>query len=561
MKKPYVSKTLLVILVLTIAVFLFSTQSTLWDRDEARFARIACEMLDSGQWFLPVLNGEVYAKKPPLGFWMMAISMKIFGITSAAARLPAVFSLAATGWLVFLIGRQLFSARAGFWASAILMSSVLTIYTGSAAMVDAPLLAFITLAIWAHIKGISHSKRGSLYWPVLALALGLAELTKHPVGLATVLPATFISAWLLRKNIPIPKSFWLGLAAAYAAGFALHQAWFLPVQLMTPGFSEIMVGQHIVGRFFSPMEGHGAGSLWGYLALLPVYVPILLIGFAPWSVFLPAGAARLMRGRVGDQTARIFLLSWALPIFILFSLSATKLPHYILPVFPPAALVVAATLDRWRIGPMDEKDMQWLHAGKWLLFLFPFMAVLFLCLSTFFMGGYLWRMAIVIPVAAVAAFNLTGFFLIRNARVFSAARLFLVGTPALMIFSAWLILPVVEPLIKISPVLAETIRTHRLKEEPVAMCGYTEPSFFFYMNLPADQTIAVLNQHPRTLNGWFGASEGGWLVVYDSIWKQATDRFGPMERARTRRIVPVLNTNDDARQDRVRVIERLPRNE
>ena len=127
-----------------------------------------------------------------------------------------------------------------------------------------------------------------------------------------------------------------------------------------------------------------------------------------------------------------------------------------------------------------------------------------------------------------------------------------------MLLSARLILPAIEPLIKISPVLAETIRAHRLEDEPVAMCGYAEPSFIFYMNLSADQPISLLKQDPKTLRAWFGEQGNGWLVVYDSLWKKMIDRFGAVERARTRLIVPVLNTNDRARRDQVRVVQRLP---
>ena len=558
LRQPYVGKTLLTIFFLTFVVFVLATQSSLWDRDEPRFARTACEILQTGEWLLPTMNGRVFAHKPPLTFWTMAAGMAVFGVNSVAARLPAVLSLAATGWLVFLLGRRLFSPRVGFWSSAILMSSVITMYMGSAAMVDAPLLAFISLAMWAHLKGLFHPGRWYLYWPVLALALGLSELTKHPVGMATVVPATFFSTWMLRKDMQVPKCYWLGLVAAYATGYALHQAWFIPVRNMAPGFAEEILGRQIVGRIFSPMEGHGANSLLGYLALVPIYVPILLVGFAPWSVFLPAGISALIRRHVGDRTARVFLLSWALPIFILFSLTATKLPHYILPMFPPAALLTAATLEAWRTRHLDHRDRRWLNVGAWLLTSVAFGVGMLLCLAVFFMGPYPWRIGMVIPGVVILGLSLIVFRLIKSEKVHRAAQVLLVGMPLLMLLSAQLVLPAIEPLIKVSPVLAEIIRVHRLPHEPVAMSGYTEPSFIFYMNLPVDQPITVLKQDPKTLHAWFGAPGTGWLVVYDSLWEKSMDRLGPIERAKTRLIVPVLNTNDRARRDQVRVVQRLP---
>jgi len=524
LKQRYVAKTLLVIFSFTIVVFVLTTQSSLWDRDEPRFARIACEMLQSGEWLLPTMNGQVFAKKPPFAFWMMAGSMALFGVNPVAARLPAVFSLAATGWVVFLLGRKLFSPHVGFWSSAILMSSAMTMYMGSAAMVDVPLLAFITLAMWSHLKGIFHPKHWYLYWPILALALGLSELTKHPVGMATVVPATCFSTWMLRKRMQIPKTYWLGLVAAFAAGYALHQSWFLSVRNMAPGFVEEMLMRQIVGRIIAPMEGYGANHLWGYLALLPIYFPILMLGFAPWSVFLPAGISALIRRRVGERTSQVFLISWALPIFVLFSLAATKLPHYVLPLFPPAALLTAAALESWRNGNLDPRDRRWLVGGAWVMTSVSFALGILLCLGDFFMGQGLWRMEIVIPGVAIPVFSLIVLRLIRKENIYSAARLLMVGMPLLVLLSARLILPAIEPLIKISPVLAETIRTHRLKDDAVAMCGYGEPSFIFYMNLPDDQPITILKQDPTTLHAWLSAPGAGWLVVYDSLWKEMINR-------------------------------------
>jgi hypothetical protein len=118
-------------------------------------------------------------------------------------------------------------------------------------------------------------------------------------------------------------------------------------------------------------------------------------------------------------------------------------------------------------------------------------------------------------------------------------------------------LPAIEPLIKVSPVLAKTIQAHRRPHEPVAMCGYTEPSLVFYMNLGVDRPIAVLDQGPEALHAWTTVSEGGWLVVYDSLWTKMIDRFGSVERVRTRINAPVLNTNDRAKRDFVRVVQRV----
>ncbi len=559
LRQPYAGKTLLAIFLLTLAVFLLTTQSSLWDLDESLYARISCEMLQSGEWCLPTMNGQVFSEKPPFAFWTMAASMGLFGVNAVAARLPAVISFALTGWLVFLLGWELFSPRVGFWSSAIFMSSVMTLYLGSAAMVDAPLLAFISVAMWAHLKSIFHPQKWIFYWPVLALALGLAALTKHPVGIATVAPATFLSTWMLRKEMRIPKSYWLGLLTACGAGYALYLSWLIPVRNMAPGIAEEMLGRQIVGRFFTPMQGHGADTLLGYLALLPIYVPILLAGFLPWSVFLPAVISLLMRRRVGDRISRIFLISWALPIFVLFSLAVTKLPHYIFPLLPPVALLTAAALESWRNGYLDRKESRWLGVGAWFLVLVSLVFGILLCSAIFFIGQDPWRIETVVPGVAFIGLTLTVFRLIKREKIRSAARVLLVGMPLFVVLAARLILPGIEPLLKISPALAETIRAHRSNNEPVAMCGYREASFVFYMNLPAGQSISDLDQNSGTLQAWLNGTGTAWLVVYDSLWKKMMTHPGAIERARTRLIMPVLNYNDKAKRDQVRVIQRLPK--
>jgi 4-amino-4-deoxy-L-arabinose transferase-like glycosyltransferase len=558
LRQPYVGKTLLVIFLLTLVVFVLATQSSLWDLDESLYARIACEMLQSGEWRLPTMNGHVFSEKPPFTFWAMAACMASFGVNPVAARLPAVFSFALTGWLVFLLGRELFSPRVGFWSSAILMSSVMTLYLGSAATLDAPLLAFISLAMWAYLKGIFHPKRWIFYWPVLALALGLAELTKHPVGMATVAPATFFSTWMLRKEMRIPKSYWLGLVAACLAGYALYLTWFIPVCNMAPGFAEEIFGRQVIGKIFAPMQGHGADTLLGHLALLPVYAPMLLVVFLPWSVFLPAGVSVLIRHRVGDRISRIFLISWALPIFVLFSLAATKLPHYIFPLFPPVALLTAASLESWRTEHLIREESRWLGVGAWLLVSASLAFGILLCFAIFFIGQDPWRIETVVPGVAFMGLSLTVFRLVKREKVQSAARVLLVGMPLFILLAVRMILPGIEPLLKISPVLAENIRAHRSEDEPIAMCGYREASFVFYMNLPDGQSISDLDQHPRTLQAWLNGTGTAWLVVYDSLWKKMMKHPGAIERTRTRLIVPVLNYNDRAKRDRVRVVQRLP---
>ena len=556
-KNQYARQTLLVAGALSLIVLAVAARSTLWDRDETLYARAAAEMLQSGEWLVPTMNAEIFAHKPPLAIWTMAASMAVFGVNDLAARIPSVVSLACTGWLIFLLGRRLFSARVGSWASAIYMSSPMALYIGGAAMLDSTLTAFVCLGMWSHAQWLRRPGRWCIYWPVLALSVGLAELTKHPVGLAVLAPGVFWSTWMLRESKGISKSYWAGLLLAFLAGYAMHQAWYVSVCKTIPGFEEEMFWRHIVGRFFTVMEGHGASSFGGYLATLPLYIPVLIAGFAPWSAFLPGGISAFIRRRSASGEAYAILVAWAIPPFLLFSLAATKLPHYILPVFPPAALVAAAALEAWRTGKPSGPDRAWLRRGAWVLATVSLCFGGALCGAVFLCGTGAWRFAAIFPALLLIGVGIAEVRLILKEELLKTAFLFLAATPFLYLFSAMLVLPAVEPLIKVSPRLAEKIQQEFSIEEPVAMCGYTEPSFIFYMDLPPDERIAVLPETPEALRKWFAAPRTGWLVVYGSLWKQAENRYGPFENAQPRLKVPVLNTNDGARRDSVLVVRRI----
>src|SRR5262249_51808423 len=126
--------------------------------------------------------------------------------------------------------------------------------------------------------------------------------------------------------------------------------------LLTEGF-----GRHVLGRALRPMEGHGGGIAAG----LPYYGLAILFGFSPWTLFLPGAASAVAGGRAGGRVARAFLSGWALAPLALFSLAATRLPHYVLPIFPALALSVGSTLEQDALGCLSPRDRLWLKRGAW----------------------------------------------------------------------------------------------------------------------------------------------------------------------------------------------------
>ena len=186
----------------------------------------------------------------------------------------------------------------------------------------------------------------------LAVTLGAALLTKGPVGLALPMLAMVVILVLARRF-----SFaWAGTlfgAALLASGIFL--AWAIPANNATGGeFLRRGIGYHVVERAARPIDSHGGN----FFLTLPFYIPVVIMAFFPWSLFLPGALSAVAGGRIGGSDGRSFLLGWMIPIFLFMSFVSTKLPHYILPIWPALSLAVAGTIEVSRTGEALGKGFE-----------------------------------------------------------------------------------------------------------------------------------------------------------------------------------------------------------
>lgn len=470
--------------------------TALWDADEGYYARTAAEMLRSGQWLLPTYNGEIFAHKPPLGYWLMATGLWLFGETEVGARLFSAPAMAGAGVLTFLIGRRLFNDRAGLWAMGVLTTSLLGSYLGFSAMLDAVLLFSVTLSIWAYVELTWQPGRTWLRALVFGVGLGLSLLVKGPVGPAVVI-TTVVTSWLL---LPRSQRLTVGpcvaLVVASLAAAAVFLGWAIPAneasggQLLSEG-----VGIHVFGRALAPMEGHGGSGPLGYVLTLPAYVPFLALGFAPWIIQLPVAARAVAAGTIGDRRARVILWSWTIPTFVMFTLAATKLPHYIFPLYPALAIMVGAWIEQATDTP--PLFTRWLRAGT----------LLYAC------GGLLLAAAVMLaptvrpahpswPVAMVCGLGVLGCVsavtrLHWRDRARSAARVLIVGNTISIAALVWLIVPPLEPTIKLAKPMAAVVAAASGPQAEVYLAGFNEPSFVFYLGRPHDRAVRPIGASPE----------------------------------------------------------------
>ncbi len=324
-------------LALAVAWFAPLGHRALVNPDEGRYATIALGMLRSGDWITPHLNGFLYFEKPPFGYWMSAAAMGLLGVGEFAARLwPAACGFA-TAALVAFTARRMWGEPTGSFAGASAAGCLWIVANAHFLSLDMGLTLFLTLALCAFLLAqrddalARHQRR----WMLAAwAAMAGAVLTKGLVGVlipgATLL---LYCAWA-RTLAPMRRMHWL---AGLAVFIALAAPWFVVVSLRNPGFADFFFVHEHFQRYLTN-QARRPGAVW-------YFVPLLLAGFLPWTTMLPS-LARFGAAREPQRTfqPRRFLLVYAAFVFVFFSASRSKLPSYILPMFPALALLAGAWL-------------------------------------------------------------------------------------------------------------------------------------------------------------------------------------------------------------------------
>jgi 4-amino-4-deoxy-L-arabinose transferase-like glycosyltransferase len=312
----------------------------LFDLDEGFYGAVVAEMNRRGEWITPYFNGSPWFEKPILLYWLAKPCVALFG-NMVGPRLPSVLSAIGCFLLVGGYVRRKVSEEAAALSVMALGSSLLFVALGRLMMTDMPL----TLAFSAAMFAFWESLVGDARWRILTAALlGVAVLAKGPVALILF---ALIAGWTFyreRDLRPRFRGWWLVGTMALAAVIA---SWYVPAYLANGQlFVQKFLIEQNVGRFIGGDQAHTIRAWWAYF----LYVPILFLGMMPWSAWIISAARGTSPNHLEDESFRRFLLAWATIIFIFFSVSSAKLPHYILPVVVPVAILVGIHLARsnWR---------------------------------------------------------------------------------------------------------------------------------------------------------------------------------------------------------------------
>jgi len=319
----------------------------LWPPDEPRFAEVAREMMQSGDYLVPRVNGQPYTEKPPLLFWMTALFSLPFGdVTEWSARMPSALAGVVTVVLTYLLARKMFGPRVALWAGLVLLTTQRFWWQSRFGQIDMVLTACLTgalLSFWYW-----HMERRTAYLMAFYLAIAAGALAKGPPAFIFPLLAAWAFYWR-RKEERRALHWVLGVLAAVV----LVGIWLVPARMAISVETSVNTGEDIsanlfrqtIGRFFLGVSHVKAP--WYYVLQLPV-------DLLPWSLFLPWTIPWVWKRRGASEEMR-FLLSWIVPAFVFFSICVGKRALYLLPLFPALAILISCSL----LDLMDGERARW----------------------------------------------------------------------------------------------------------------------------------------------------------------------------------------------------------
>ena len=326
----------------------------LLDLDEGFYAAVTKDMIHRGDWITPTLNGTPWFEKPILAYWLAIPSVRIFG-PDFGPRLPSVLCTLATIFLVYWFTKRHVSPQAARLASLIYATNLLVVGIGRMMMTDAVLVLVLSLALMLLYESSTQKRPFSVKcWFGIGALVGLAVLAKGPVALILFGGVFFWSKFKLESFKNLLRSPWI---LGFLMAILVTSTWYIPCYLKNGStfVDEFLINQNI-GRFTGGDLAHKVPA-W----TIPIYFPILLlVSFIPVSFWIRRFwkfvlAEFRKKDAETKRTSISYLVIWALVPLIFFSLSGTKLPHYILPAVAPIAILFATTLQEIQTQVKIEK--------------------------------------------------------------------------------------------------------------------------------------------------------------------------------------------------------------
>lgn len=342
-----------------LALMLLVLAATAWMRplmlpDEGRYVGVAWEMMRSGDWLVPTLNGLPFFHKPPLFYWITAGSMSLFGLNEWAARLSSVAGAGLGAFSVWLFLRRWCGERLANLTAVALLAQPLYFLGGQFANLDMLVAGCITATIALGAHAALCIDRGRPWRAALAGAWAMAALGLLAKGLiGIVIPGGVLLLWLLllrRWRLIGRLLWWPGLLVFAAVGVP----WFWAMQQRFPDFLHyFFVVQHF--QRFAATGFNNAWPFWFY----PAVLVLASLPWLPWLIGHLKGHSIQTAPGADGRAVRLLMLCWFLLVLLFFSIPASKLVGYIFPAVPPLAALMAMGFLRWRAAESRKRKGWW----------------------------------------------------------------------------------------------------------------------------------------------------------------------------------------------------------
>jgi 4-amino-4-deoxy-L-arabinose transferase-like glycosyltransferase len=521
--RSFSGRLLLLLSAAAVVYLLGNVRVGLWDRDEPRYAQTSRQMLQSGDWVVPRFLNELRARKPPLIYWCQASAMAILGENAFAARLPSVLAMLLTLAIVAEAVRRVAGPAQAIWTAFILGSSLWVICVAKVALTDSVLLLWTVIAeialyrIWRGLDRAGEKRPRSegltewIDWIILGIATGLGVLTKGPIVLTLAGTALALLALTLidRRRPPRPSPRTISQALLAIAIIALIVGpWVYLVEHRAPGFLGLMRAE-AEGHVETGTEGHGGWPGEQFLMIWATWMP--------WSLLLPMTIVIAWKRRT-DPATRYALAAIIGPWLMVELCIKTKLPHYMLPTFPPLAFLTAGAILHCLAG--NERDVATpaflFFAGVWAVAVVLVGCVPWVAAHWFTNLPWLAMTAVTAAAIVYAAYVIIAFHRHRPKSAFLAMG---IGMFVVYAVTYGIYLPSAN-FLRLSIDTADWLKSHGATVPgQELMFDYQEPSLAFYQG----GTIRPQDFHIHKSNFLSLANRPNWtrwMVITAEDWRE-----------------------------------------
>ena len=433
----------------------------LLDPDEPVYAETAKEMIRFNEYLSPRIYNEYWYDKPPIFYWLLVGSLKVFGgFSELAARLPACLMAIGAVLMTTISAARQFNARAGFWSGLVMGTTVMIMYMGKASVTDSTLLFFMTGALLCFM----HEK----YW-LMYLFCGFAVMTKGPIGI--VFPGAIIFLYLLiTRNLR--RLLRMHVIPGVILVAAVGMPWYV-FMFQNHGMDFIyeFIGFHNISRFTAPL--HPKRVHWWF------YLPVIILGLFPWTGLLLKSIKDAVARSVGKESTKLlFLQVWWIFVFVFFSIAKTKQVSYMLVLLPALSMIIGWNIERMTCD--NGKYQSGWVAGTFVMYLLMGVA--------WIVGGRQMSEVAMYGIILGAVTLLLGALILLSLKKYSnvetAAWLHVVTGLVTMVIAFGIMMPQLQDRFSVKTIAQTYTATKKDASRVLYIDKFLRPGFMLYTDIP-----------------------------------------------------------------------------